>query len=332
VAAFYDAALRELASIPQVQSAATFTSAPFAQDYSARAFQIEGRDPAVSGAKPTALYEVVSPDFFGMMGVPLREGRLFDSRDSLEAPQTVVVSENMARRFWPGESALGRRIRVDRSAPDDAWLTIVGVVGEVKYHWVHSAPEQVVYRPYPQAGRHFSALAVRVAGDPAQITDVVRARIAAVDAELPLYDVKTLGRQIYESTVGLAYVAVMLGVIGVMGLILSAVGVYGVMAYAVAERTREFGIRMALGAEPGEVLRLVLQRGAVLTLLGLALGLPGAVALAHLLAGLLFGVQASDAPTFFGISVLLAAVAGLACYLPAQRAARVDPLVALRYE
>ena len=332
MAAFYDAALREVAAIPQVQSAALLTNPPFSQNFSARAVDIEGRDLANGAEKPTALYEVVSQGFFGVMGVPLREGRLFDARDSLETLQVIVVSENLARRFWPGQSALGKRVRIGRPG-DDPWLTIVGVVGEVKYEWIRSAPEQAVYRPYAQAARHFSSLALRVAGgDPMSIADTVRKRMAAVDADLPLYDVKTHARLIHESTIGLAYVAVMLGVIGAMGLILSAVGVYGVMAYAVTDRTREFGIRMALGAPPAEVLRLVLRRGAVLTLAGLATGLPGAYALAQLLAGALYGVNAGDAATFVGIPLLLAAVAALACYLPARRASRVDPLAALRYE
>jgi len=330
--AFYDAAQRELGSIPQVQATAFMTNAPFSQNYSARAVDIEGRDLANDAAKPTALYQVVNPEFFQMMGVPLREGRLFDARDSLDTLPVVVISENLARRYWPGESAIGKRIRGGRPG-DNPWLTIVGVTGEVKYEWIKSAPEQAFYRPYSQAARHFSSIALRVAsGDPMQLADTVRRRIAAIDPDLPLYDMKTHARLIYESTIGLAYPAVMLAVIGAMGLLLSAVGVYGVMAYAVADRTREFGIRMALGAPPADVLRLVLRRGAALTLTGLAVGLPGAYALAQLLAGVLFGINAGDATTFAGVPLLLTAVAALACYVPARRAARVDPLVALRYE
>ncbi len=205
-------------------------------------------------------------------------------------------------------------------------------MGDIKQDWEHYAPEQAVYRPFQQGARYFSSVALRVAADPMQIAESVRARMTTVDPDLPLYDVKTLERVIDESTIGLAYVAVMLAVLGVMGLLLSAVGVYGVMAYAVTERTHEFGIRMALGAAPGNILRLVLRRGVLLTALGLLIGLPAALGLAYLLAGLLYGVSAGDASTFTGISLLLAGIAGLACYIPARRATRVDPIVALRYE
>ena len=331
VAAFYDEALRQLSTIPQVQSAAALTSPPYSNNYSARSIEIEGRVSAESD-KPTALYEVVSPGFFPMMDVPLREGRLFDSRDTLEAPQAVIISANLARRYWPGESAIGRRVRFAPAREGDSWMTVVGVVGEVDYVWLHSGPQQEVYRPYAQAARHFSSLAIRVAGDPMQLADTVRRKIAAVDPDLALYDVKTLTQVMHESTIGLGYVAVMMAVTGMLGLILSAVGVYGVMAYAVGERTREFGIRLALGAVPGGILRLVFRRGARLTLAGLAIGVPGAIALAHLLAGLLYGVKADDVPTFLGISLLLAGIAALACWLPARRAARTDPMEALRYE
>jgi putative ABC transport system permease protein len=332
VAAFYEDALRQLAAIPQVRSAAALTSPPYSDNYSARAIEIEGRVSAESGDKPTALYEVVSPEFFRMMGVPLREGRLFDLRDTLDAPQAVIISANLARRYWPGQSAVGRRIHIAPAREQDPWVTVVGVVGEVNFVWLHSGPQQEVYRPYQQAARHFSSLALRVSGDPMQIADTVRKKIAAVDRDLALYDVKSLAEVMHESTIGLAYVAVMMAVIGMLGLVLSAVGVYGVMAYAVGERTHEFGIRLALGSAPGGILRLVLQRGAWLTLSGLVIGLPGAIGLAHLLAGLLYGVQADDLPTFLGISLLLAGIAALACWLPARRAARTDPMEALRYE
>jgi len=332
LAGFYDEALRQVSSIPRVESAVVLTSPPYGESFSTRTIEIEGRASGDSREKPTSVYQVVSPDFFAMMDVPLREGRLFDSRDARDATPVIIISANLARRFWPGETPMGRRVQIGRGAGEGPWLTIVGVVGDVKYHWIKFAPEQAVYRPYAQAARHYSALALRVSGDPMQIADTARKRMATVDPDLPLFEVKPLTQVIHESTVGLAYVAVMLAVIGALGLILSAVGVYGVMAYAVAERTREFGIRLALGAVPGEVLRLVLHRGSLLTLAGLGIGLPGALGLARLLASLFYGVNAGDAATFIGIPLLLAAVAALACYLPARRAARTDPIVALRYE
>ena len=328
--AFYEQAVAQLRTIPQVQSAAVLTSLPFSNSFGERNFTVEGR-PA-EGEQPTALYECVNPDFFRMMNVPLRGGRLIDDRDAQDATPTVVISENMARTYWPGEDPVGRRLRIGAEAPDNPWLTIVGVVGDLKYQWIRSAPEMVLYRPYLQAARYYSTVALRVAGDPTAIVDTVRQRVAGVDPNMPLYEVKTFASVMHESTMGLAYVAVMLAVIGLLGLVLSAVGVYGVMAYAVNERTHEFGIRMALGAAPSDVLRLALRRGVVLTATGFAVGLPLAIALARLLASIIYGVSASDAQTLILISLTLAIVAGVACYVPAHRAMRVDPMVALRYE
>jgi putative ABC transport system permease protein len=328
--AFYEQAMAQLGSIPQVQSAAVMTFVPFSDSFSERSFTLEGRP--IEKEQPIALYECVSPEFFRMMKIPLRSGRLIDDRDAHEATPTVVISENMARMYWPGEDPVGRRLRIGPEAPDNPWLTIVGVAGDFKYQWIRSAPEMVLYRPYLQAARSFATIALRVSGDPAGIVDTVRQRVAAADPDLPLYEMKTLATVMHESTMGLAYIAVMLGVIGLLGLVLSAVGVYGVMAYAVNERTHEFGIRMALGAAPGNVLRLALRRGVVLTVTGFAVGLPLAIALARLLASLIYGVSASDAQTLILTSLLLAVVAGVACYVPAHRAMRVDPMVALRYE
>jgi putative ABC transport system permease protein len=328
--AFYEQALAQLRSIPQVQAASLTTSVPFNNSNSVRAFFLEGRPP--EGEEPTAIYECVSPNYFAMMSIALRSGRLIEDGDGREATPAVVISENIARRFWPGGDAVGHRLRIGPEAPDNPWLTIVGVAENLKYQWVRSVPEMVLYRPYLQAARSYATFALRVSGDPALIVQTARNKVAAVDPDLPLYDVKTLDRVIYESTIGLAYVAVMLAVIGALGLLLSAVGVYGVMAYAVNERTHEFGIRMALGARPRDVLRLAMKRGVILTVVGFGMGLPVAMGLARLMASLIYGVSAGDVLTLAETCLLLAVVAGAACYVPAHRATRVDPMVALRYE
>jgi putative ABC transport system permease protein len=327
---FYEQALAQLRTIPQVQSASVTSSVPFSDSFSPRNFFLEGRPQ--EGDEPTALYQCVNPDYFSMMNIPLRSGRLIDDRDAREATPTVVVSENLARHYWPGGDAVGHRLRIGPEAPDNPWLTIVGVAGDLKYQWIHSAPEMVLYRPYLQAARSYATFALRVSGDPALIVAGARTKVAAVDPDIPLYDVKPLAQVIHESTVGLGYVAVMLAVIGALGLLLSAIGVYGVIAYAVNERTHEFGLRMALGAGRGDVLRLALKRGVILTVVGFGIGLPVALGLAKLMASLIYGVGAGDILTLAETCLLLAAVAGVACYIPAHRAARVDPMVALRYE
>jgi putative ABC transport system permease protein len=198
--------------------------------------------------------------------------------------------------------------------------------------WSDQGPEYAMYRPYRQAPRDFTSLMVRTAGDPMALVSAVRSAVAGVDEEQPISEMKPMTQAVKESIVGIAYVSVMMGVMGVMALVLAAVGVYGVMAFAVQQRTHEIGIRMALGAQRRDVLRLVVGGGLLLTAIGLLAGLPLSLALAHLLAGLIYGIGATDPVTFIGCGLILIAVAFVACWIPARRAMRTDPVVALRYE
>jgi len=211
-------------------------------------------------------------------------------------------------------------------------MTVVGVVDDVRYTWIDKSIVPTMYMPYRQRPRLYSAILIRTEGDPRSLVAAVRAQIGAVDPDLPLFNIKPLSVVIHESIMGIAYVAAMMAVLGIMALVLASVGVYGVMSYAVSERTHEIGIRVALGATERGILRLVVGNGMLLTVLGIAAGLPLALGLAFAMSNLLFGVKASDPVSFIGLPMLLAAVAALASYLPARKALRVDPLVALRHE
>jgi putative ABC transport system permease protein len=238
----------------------------------------------------------------------------------------------MARRYWPGQSALGRRIKAGAADSEKPWLTIVGVAGEIQYDWLDKEPPPVLYQSYRQAPEGWTTLAIRSHGDPRRIVAAVRGQVAKVDPDQPLAAIKTLDRVMTDSVLGLSYVAVMMTILGVIALALSAIGVTGLMAYAVTERTHEIGVRLALGAQRDSVLRMLVGRGMLLAGIGLAIGLTGSIFLARLLSSLIFGVSATDWATFGGVLAAMAAVALAASYIPARRAARLDPTIALRHE
>ena len=329
--AFYGQVLARLHATPGIQGASVSTEVPFGDSSISNTFQVEGI-PQQPGEIRSALINSVDPDFFHTLHIPLREGRSFSAQDGPDAPRVAVVSEGFARRFWPGGSAIGKRIQAGNENSGRRWATVVGVVGDIRYEWFDRELEPALYFPYQQVPRQYSYIAVRSEGNPRAIIPAVRAGIASVDADQPIYEIKTLDRLISESVVGLSYVAVLMGALGVIALVLAAMGVYGVMANSVAERTHEIGVRLALGAQPREIVRLVLSRGMLLLGIGTAIGLPVSFVLARLLASLLFGVSATDAAIFSGTTIFLALVALAACYIPARRAMRVDPMVALRYE
>ena len=328
---FYEQALEKLKAIPGLSSAAMVTRLPFADSGVTDVYSVEGI-PAQPGEVRFINSESVSTDYFRIMNVPLREGRFFTDQDGADAPRVAVISQRLAHRYWPNQSALGKRILEGIPDSTTPWATIVGVAGEVRYEWNEREDYPTLYFPYRQFPRQFSYIAMRVHGDAMAAVPAARAAIASVDPDQPIYEVKSMDRMISESLVGLSYVAWMMAVLGAIALVLAAVGVYGVMAYEVIGRTREMGVRRALGAQPREVLRLMLSRGLFLTGLGMLIGLPVSFGLARLMASLIYGVQATDTPVFLGVTFFLAAVGLAACYIPARRAMRVDPMVALRYE
>jgi putative ABC transport system permease protein len=274
----------------------------------------------------------VTPDFFRALRVPLVEGRFLAPEDGPNAPLVVAVSENMARRVWPDQDPVGKRIRFGGTQSKELWRTVVGVVGDVKNSPWDKEPGLTAYFPFAQVPQASSGLVVRTAGDPLALAAAARAQVRSVDPDQPPYDLRTLDQLISDDLSGVEASANMMLAFGVIALVLSAAGIFAVMAYSVLQRTHEIGVRMALGAEHADVVRLVVGYAIKLALIGLAIGIPCALALTHALSSVLFGVIRMDPLTFATFTVLLALVAILAAYVPARWATKVDPIIALRCE
>jgi putative ABC transport system permease protein len=331
-AAFYDQTLKELGGLPGVRSATLVTGFPFSGLTNNGTFSVEGQPATDAGAQRFAIIKEVSPNYFGTMGAPLLQGRSFSDLDGADSVAVALVSERLAKRHWPNRSPLGRRIRVGAQDSSEPWLTIVGVVGDIKYDWAAVSSEPVIYRPYRQAPQNYVAFGLRTTVEPDSLVSAARSAVTRVSRDQPIFNVESLDRVIRDNTLPIAYVAVMMAVAGALALLLASVGVYSVMAYSVAERTHEIGVRIVVGARPTEVVRLVVGRGFLLTVFGFAFGLPCAFGLAHLEANLLAGVDAKDFWTFSWVCALLGGVSLLASYIPARRAVRINPIVALRHE
>jgi putative ABC transport system permease protein len=331
---FHEQVLQRLSTIPNVQSAAMVTHVPYSDGggVGVEAFAAEGRPATDRGEVRNAIVQTISPNYFGLMQIALRDGREIADTDADGTLPVAVISRSLARRYFPNEKPLGKKLKVGQPDNTSPWLTIVGMVDDVHYSWIDKDDVPTIYRSYRQSPPYYSSLVLRTGNDPLSFVPAVRSQVAAVNPDLALFNINPLDKVISDSVVGIAYVAVMMGVLGIIALVLASVGVYGVMSYAVSERTNEFGIRMAMGATASDIQRMVLGKGALLTLIGMGIGLPVAFALANALSSLLFGVKAADPVAFIALPLVLAAVATLASYLPARRAVRVDPITALRYE
>jgi macrolide transport system ATP-binding/permease protein len=322
-------------ALPGVRAASLTDLMPLSLNYTSNNVYIEGRPGARGANVPVSMVASVEHDYFGAMGIPVVAGRPFGERDDERAPQVVVVNETFARRFYggpdPAREALGKRMSF--AGDTGPWAEIVGVAKDGKYWTIGEAPQLFVYSPLSQRYSATATLVVRTAGgDPRALIPAVNAEVRALDPALPLFDAKTFEEHMGLSLFPARVAAALLGGFGVLALLLAGMGVYGVVSYAAAQRTREIGIRMALGAQGRDVLRLVATSGMLLVAAGVLLGLAGAFALTRFMESVLYGVSATDPLTFALVVVLLAAVALLACLVPARRATKVDPMVALRHE
>ncbi len=330
--AFEQRALRNLETSPDVRAAGEVFGLPMGGAIIRGDITPEGQSEATPNIFPYKM--VVAGDYFRALGIPLIEGRLFNPSDAVGAPSVAIVSSGMAKRFWPGKSPLGKRFKP--GFPHDAWCTIVGVVGDVRTGGLKEESSLALYLPYEQAPSPFLmsnlTFVVRTATDPVSAIPAARRSIQAVDPELPVFDIATMEQLVYRSVAEPRFNAFLLGIFATLALALASVGIYGVMSFAVTQRTHEIGVRIALGAEQQDVVRLIVGRGMLLTVTGVGIGVVGALGLTRFLAGFLFGVRPDDTVTFVLVSALLTGVALLACYIPARRATRVDPIVALRYE
>jgi putative ABC transport system permease protein len=330
-AAFFDQALQKFKTIPGVQAAVIATDVPYGPEEVDNVVSIQGR-PARTGEFRNANIENVNPDYFRALHIPLRAGRLLEENDSMDQPMVAVASQSFAKRFFSAEDPIGKFIKTGPEDSTSPWAKIVGVVGDIKYNVFETQATPPIYFCYRQAPQAYTYLAIRTEHDPASFAQAVRSEVATIDADLPVSEFFTLEKVFSDNVLGLSYVAVMLSVMGVVALVLASVGVYGVMAYSVAERTPEIGVRVAMGAQPRDVLRLIMSRGIMITSFGLLIGLPLAWGLAQLMASLLYGVSAGDLVTFAGITLLMCAITSVACYVPTRKAMSVDPIIALRYE
>jgi len=327
---FYQQTLERMNALPGAQEAAVAVPLPLSDSYINLAFEIEGRPPRAKSESPTADFVAISPNYFHVLQVPLLRGREFRGADSESGPKVCVISSSVAQQLFPNDSALGQRILI--GYPTNSSREIVGIVGDVKDSDLSARQTAQIYVPFVQNPLWAADIAVRARGNPSSLGGALREQIRAIDSALPVAEVKPMEEAIGSSIAQPRFRTALLSLFGAAALLLAAIGIYGVLAYTVTQQTREIGIRMALGANPGRVLRLVLARGLRLAGAGTVIGVLAALLLTRLLGSLLFDVSATDPLTFAAVAGLLLAVALLACYVPARRAMRVDPMVALRYE
>jgi putative ABC transport system permease protein len=329
---FYQRLLGKIESLPGVTHAGAVNVLPLSRSNADASFTVEGRPPLPKGQQVYADWRAASPGYLAAMNVPLRRGRLLDARDDREeAPRALVVSDRFVARFFPGEDPVGKRLDFGEAREKGYW-EIVGVVGDVKRDGMDEEIEPAVYAAYAKSPWRSMTVVVKTANDPVQIVAAVQNELRGIDRDQPVFNVQTMDRVVHESLAPQRVTTALMGIFALVALALATIGIYAVTSYSVAQRTHEIGVRMALGAQRGDILRMIVRQGMTLTVVGLVVGLGASFAVTRGMSKILYGVTATDPLTFVGISLLLAAVAFAANYFPARRATKVDPMTALRCE
>lgn len=332
VVSFYRQLTERLRQTPGIAAVGGSTDLPLLGQWD-HAFTPEDYHPALGARLSMCNHSVIYGDYLQVMGIPLLRGRYFTEHDTPSSTHVLIVSDALAEKYWPGQEALGKRLKWGPAESNDPWLTIVGIVGDVKQGPLDAETAMHTYEPYAQLGSAPSLrIAVRAQGDPASVAADLRAVVWGLDRQLALGSVRTMDQVISRSTAGRRFSISLVGSFAALALLLAAIGIYAVLAYSVARRTHEIGVRVALGARREDVVRLVLAQGLGVTAVGVIVGVAGALLLTRFIQSLLYGVTPTDPATFAAVLLLLFGVALAASYLPARRAMRVDPMVALRYE
>jgi putative ABC transport system permease protein len=326
---FHRQVMERIQEVPGVQSVALVRGLPFSGNGATAPILLPDREPPAKGHEPEVMFNSATPNYFETMGIPFIKGRLFGNEDRPETPPVAIVNQTMAQKFWPNQDPIGKQVK---SVQDGTTLTIVGVVGDAKHYWLEEDQRPQMYGAYSQQPGYFATVVIRTSVEPLSLSEPVRQALWKVDPDQPMWKIRTVEFLVNRSVADRKFLLALMGIFAALALVLTMIGLYGVISYLVNQRTQEIGIRMALGAQMRDIVQMVLKQGMVLVLTGVALGLAAAWLTTRLMARLLYQVSATDPLTFVVIAALLIAVALLACYLPARRASKVDPLVALRYE
>ncbi len=331
-AAFYERVIEKLQALPGVESAGAVSHLPLGGGNASGAFEIQGRPPLNLAPSSWVEMRLASPDYFRAVGIHLIRGRFFTEQDNQQAPNVAIINESMAARHWPGQDPIGQHISFNERDGQPLWREIVGVVNDVRNARIATAPNPGWYMPYRQLATPYISLVAKTGSGTTNPAEAIRSAVFELDKDQPVYNIRPMRELVSRSVSGTRFIMVLMGLLAAIALLLSVAGVYGVLSYSVSQRVREIGIRMAMGAQSADILRMVVGQGALLSIIGIVIGVGGALVLSRLMTGLLYEVRPADPVVFFGCSALIGFVALASSYIPARRATRIDPMKALRCE